>query len=154
MKWECWWNGKIKSDYIRHGVHDYRIRIQNIFPLKFREFPESKNKTPSQSKKYQAQVIVKALKENDRLILLDEHGKQFRSVEFAGYIEEQILYNPFRLIFFLGGPFGYTKDLLARAESKISLSKMTYSHELARLVFLEQFYRALTISKRIPYHNE
>ena len=154
MKWECWWNGKIKSDYIRQGVQDYQTRIQKIFPLNFREFPEPKTKTESIVKEYHTQIIIKSLKENDRLVLLDEHGKQFRSVEFAAYIEEQMIYSPFRLIFALGGPYGYTTEILERAEKRISLSRMTYSHELARLIFLEQFYRALTIQKGIPYHNE
>lgn len=154
MKWECWWSGRIKSGYIRQGVHDYKARIQKLFPLNFREFPEPKTNTTSSAKEHQSRIIIKSLKENDRLVLLDEYGKQFRSVEFAAYIEEQMLFGSSRLIFVLGGPFGYTTEMIERAEKRISLSKMTYSHELARLVFMEQFYRALTIHKGIPYHNE
>lgn len=107
----------------------------------------------SQQKTLEGTLILKQLQAQDTVVLLDEHGKEFRSVEFAAWLEKQQQVAR-RLVFVIGGPYGFSESVYERANSKISLSKMTFSHQMVRLIFCEQLYRACTIIQGEPYHHE
>ena len=101
----------------------------------------------------EGQLILKQLEKVDCTVLLDEHGKEYRSVEFARWLEQK-RNTARRLVFIIGGPYGFSKDVYSRANEQLSLSKMTFSHQMIRLTFTEQVYRACTIIKGEPYHHE
>ena len=107
-----------------------------------------------QQKEKEAELILKALQPGDVSILLDEHGKEFRSIEFATWISQKMQSVNKRLVFIIGGPYGFSSKVYDITQGKLSLSKMTFSHQLVRLIFVEQLYRALTILKGEPYHHE
>ena len=106
-----------------------------------------------QQKKLEGESILKFLQPSDTVILLDEHGKEFRSIEFAQWLQKQ-QNTVRRLVFVIGGPYGFSPAVYQRANGKVSLSKMTFSHQMVRMVFTEQLYRACTIIKGEPYHHE
>ena len=110
--------------------------------------------SPAQVKEKEADAILKALGPADRLVLLDEHGLQMRSVEFARWLEQRLAGEGKDLVFCIGGAYGFSPRVYERAQEKISLSLMTFSHQMVRTVFAEQLYRAFTILKGEPYHNE
>ena len=97
---------------------------------------------------------MKQLQAGDHVVLLDEHGKELRSVEFSHYMEQRMQTVSKRLVFIIGGPYGFSPDVYAKANEKLSLSKMTFSHQMVRLIFVEQLYRAMTIMRGEPYHHE
>ena len=99
-------------------------------------------------------MILAALAPQDYVVLLDEHGREFTSMEFAAYMERKMQSVPKQLVFIIGGPYGFSPEVYARANEKLSLSKMTFSHEMVRLFFIEQIYRAMTIINNEPYHHE
>ena len=107
-----------------------------------------------QQKQKEGELILKALQPGDVVVLLDEHGKEFRSIEFAEWAEKKMHTVNKRLVFIIGGPYGFSKDVYAAAQEKSSLSKMTFSHQMIRLIFIEQLYRAMTILNNEPYHHE
>jgi 23S rRNA (pseudouridine1915-N3)-methyltransferase len=107
-----------------------------------------------QQKEKEGELILKALQPGDVPVLLDEHGKEFRSVEFASWVERKMHTVSKRLVFIIGGPYGFSPAVYAVAQEKISLSKMTFSHQMIRLIFVEQLYRAMTILNNGPYHHE
>ena len=102
----------------------------------------------------EADLILKALGPGDTVVLLDEHGKEFRSVEFATWMERKLSATGKRLVFIIGGPYGFSQRIYQVASEKISLSKMTFSHQMIRMIFVEQIYRAMTILRGEPYHHE
>ena len=108
--------------------------------------------TPEQ-KQAEGELILKQLQSSDTVVLLDEHGSEYRSIEFARWLEQK-RNTARRLLFVIGGPYGFSKDVYARANEQVSLSKMTFSHQMIRLTFTEQIYRACTIIKGEPYHHE
>lgn len=114
----------------------------------------TKSLTEAQQKVAEGKSILATLDKSDYVVLLDEHGKEMRSMEFAAYIQKRMLGGTRRLVFVVGGPYGFSPDVYSRANDKISLSKMTLSHEMVRLVFTEQLYRAFTILNHEPYHHE
>jgi 23S rRNA (pseudouridine1915-N3)-methyltransferase len=121
------------------------------------DLPDLKNTkklTPEQIKEEEGKRILKEIQPNQELILLDERGKIFSSIEFSEYITNHFNYNQRDLIFLIGGPYGFSDKVYERANSKMSLSKMTFSHQMVRMIFLEQLYRAATIIKGEPYHHE
>jgi len=99
-------------------------------------------------------LILKQLQPQDLVVLLDEHGKEFRSLEFSAYLEKMMVQSVQHLVFIIGGPYGFDQKIYDRAKSKIALSKMTFSHQMIRLFFTEQLYRAFSIMKGEPYHHE
>ena len=117
------------------------------------ELKNTKNLSESQQKEREGELILKQIQSTDTVVLLDEHGKEFRSIEFADWIQKK-QNTARRLIFVIGGPYGFSNDVYERANEKISLSKMTFSHQMVRLIFTEQIYRACTIIKGEPYHHE
>lgn len=148
--------GKTVDKNIIKGIEDYVDRIGHYMPFEIVVIPELKNtkklSTASQ-KDMEGELILKQLQPSDTVVLLDEHGKEYRSIEFASWIEKQ-QQTARTLVFVVGGPYGFSDAVYARSNSKLSLSKMTFSHQMIRLLFVEQIYRACTIIKGEPYHHE
>lgn len=117
------------------------------------ELKNTKNLSQEQQKEKEGELILKALQPGDVPVLLDEHGKEFRSIEFAAWIERK-MHSVKRLVFIIGGPYGFSPAVYGAAQEKISLSKMTFSHQMIRLIFTEQLYRAMSILNNSPYHHE
>lgn len=148
--------GKTNDTHLQAIINDYAERITHYMPFEIIVIPELKNTkslSEEQQKVREGELIMKQLTAQDTVILLDERGKQYRSLEFAKWIEKQQL-TARRLVFVIGGPYGFSSTIYDRANGKISLSAMTFSHQLVRTIFTEQLYRACTIIKGEPYHHE
>ena len=148
--------GKTTDKHFQAGINDYVERIGHYMPFKLLTIPELKNTkslSENQQKQIEGELILKQILPNDTVVLLDEHGHEHRSIEFAKWLEQK-RNTARRLIFVIGGPYGFSDAVYTRANEQISLSKMTFSHQMIRLVFTEQVYRACTIIKGEPYHHE
>ena len=156
MKTLLIWVGKTTDKHITACIDDYVKRIGHYMPFDIREIPELRNTmnlTEAQQKEQEGELILKQLQDGDHLVLLDEHGKEMRSIEFAKWLETKQT-NCRQLVLAIGGPYGFSPAVYARAQEKLSLSKMTFSHQMVRLILVEQIYRACTIIKGEPYHHE
>ncbi len=149
--------GKINDAAYGNLINAYAKKIAHYIPFEIEIVPDIKN-TKNLSEKdqriFEGNQILKTLQPNDYIVLLDEKGKQFSSPEFARFIEKKGLMGLKRLVFVVGGPYGFSEEVYGRANEKVSLSKMTFTHEMVRLVFIEQLYRAMTILNNEPYHHE
>ncbi len=148
MKTELWMIGKTAFPYLSEGMAVYEKRLAHYLPFQSHVLPEVKNAAnlpPEMLKQKEAEIALAKLKPGDFLVLLDEKGKQFTSVEFARFVEQWFQFGQKRLIFLIGGAWGFSEELYRRADFQLSLSKMTFSHQMVRLFFLEQLYRAMTI---------
>ena len=148
--------GKTDAGYFVEAINEYKNRLVHYIPFEMEVIPDIKNVknlSESQQKEKEGDLILKALQPGDYLVLLDEKGKEFTSVQFSTYIERKTHTVPKRLVFVVGGPYGFS-DAVYKAAEKISLSKMTFSHQMIRLIFIEQLYRAMTILNNEPYHHE
>ena len=148
--------GKTTNKHFVAGISDYVERINHYMPFDVVTIPElknTKNLTEEQQKQTEGELIIKQLQPTDVVVLLDEHGAEYRSVDFARWLEQK-RNTARRLVFVIGGPYGFSKDVYTRANEQVSLSKMTFSHQMIRLTFTEQVYRACTIIKGEPYHHE
>lgn len=148
--------GKTADKHIGSCMADYTERIGHYMPFEVLTIPELKNTKSmpeEQQKEREGEQILKRLQATDTVVLLDEHGKERRSLEFATWLEKK-QHTARRLVFVIGGPYGFSPALYDRADEMISLSMMTFSHQIVRLVFLEQLYRACTIIRGEPYHHE
>jgi 23S rRNA (pseudouridine1915-N3)-methyltransferase len=148
--------GKTRNRYLIEGIRDYFSRIVNYTPFEIIEIPDLKNTRNMPSAvvtEKEADLIFSYIDESDFLVMLDEKGRQLSSKELAGFLEGKMLGSVKRLVFAVGGAYGFPKRLVQRADFILSLSRMTFPHQLVRLIFLEQFYRALTIIRGEPYHN-
>ena len=155
--------GKTVNKHFIAGVDDYVERISHYMPFDIITIPElkktmvrsnrPKNLTEEQQKQTEGELILKQLQATDTVVLLDEHGMELRSIEFARWIEQK-QQTARRLVFIIGGPYGFSPAVYQRANEQLSLSKMTFSHQMIRLIFAEQVYRACTIIKGEPYHHE
>ena len=149
--------GRTDVKWVREGLELYVSRLVHYIPFTLQEIPELKGVSSfsqAQIKSREGGLILKAVMPSDEVILLDEHGKEFRSVDFARRIEEKISKGSRDLVFVIGGAYGFSDEVYARADGKISLSQMTFSHQMVRTIFVEQLYRAFTIIKGEPYHHE
>ena len=149
--------GRTADKLYTEGIRDYLERAGHYMPCEMEVIPELKNTrnlSHDQQKEKEGELILKALQPGDVAVLLDEHGKEFRSVEFAAWIERKTHTVGKRLVFVVGGPYGFSPAVYQAAQDKISLSKMTFSHQMVRLIFTEQLYRAMTILHNGPYHHE
>ena len=149
--------GKTDKDWVKQGIDIYASRMKHYFPFSIVEIPELKNVSSlsqDQIKTKEGELILKNVKPADDVILLDERGREFSSMEFAKVLQDKISYNGKDIIFVIGGAYGFSEDVYKRANSKISLSKMTFSHQMVRAIFTEQLYRAFTIMRGEPYHHE
>ena len=157
MKIEFWLTGKTAFSYLEEGMRLYEKRLERYLSFQTVVLPEVKNANklpPEQLKKKEGELVLKKLNPDDWLILLDERGRLFTSVGFAQFMEQKLLLGKRRLVFLLGGAWGFSGAVYERANEKISLSKMTFSHQMIRVFFLEQLFRAMTILRNEPYHNE
>lgn len=149
--------GKTTFPFVREGCEVFMKRIKHYTPFDYIEIPELKNTSSlsrEQIKDKEGELILKQIKNTDKLILLDERGKSFTSVEWSKEIEREIVSGTKSIFFVVGGAYGFSPSVYGRADGKISLSSMTFSHQIIRLFFVEQLYRAFTIIKGEPYHNE
>lgn len=135
----------------------YQSRLVHYVPFSIVEIPELKNMsafTKEQIKEKEGELIMKNIRPSDDVVLLDEHGKEYRSVTFAKMLEEKMSRSGRDIVFVIGGAYGFSGEVYSRADSRISLSQMTFSHQIVRTIFAEQLYRAFTIIKGEPYHHE
>lgn len=149
--------GKTDVPWVKEGLDLYASRLRHYVPFTVEVIPELKKVsalTEDQIKQKEGELILKQISPQDSAILLDEHGLQMRSVEFASWLEKQLSGGSKGLVFVIGGAYGFSKEVYERANGKLSLSKMTFPHQMVRAVFAEQLYRACTILKGEPYHHE
>ena len=148
--------GKTTDSHIQALLQDYQKRLGHYIPFSLTVIPELKNTkslTSEQQKQAEGELILRNMTASTDMILLDERGKEFRSVEFADYVQKKMSSGR-DLVFVVGGPYGFSEAVYQRANGKISLSQMTFSHQMVRLFFVEQIYRAMTILRVEPYHHE
>lgn len=156
MKSELVLVGKTMEKLYADGIADYAERINHYLPFSITVIPalkNTKNITKEQQKHAEGELILKHIQPSDTVILLDEHGKENTSMELARWLANK-QHTSKRLLFIIGGPYGFSSEVYDRANEKISLSKMTFSHQMVRLIFTEQLYRACTIIKGESYHHE
>lgn len=149
--------GKTDKDWVKQGMDIYVSRLKHYIPFSIIEIPELKNVSAlskEQIKTKEGELILKNIKPADNLVLLDERGKEYSSVEFAKVLQDKINYEGKDIVFVIGGAYGFSEDVYRRANSRMSLSRMTFSHQMVRAIFAEQLYRAFTIIKGEPYHHE
>lgn len=149
--------GRTDKDWVRQGLDIYVSRLKHYIPFAMLEIPELKNVsslTKDQIKTREGELILKNIRPTDDVILLDERGRQYTSVELARLLQDKISYVGKDIVFVIGGAYGFSEAVYSRADSKMSLSKMTFSHQMVRAIFAEQIYRAFTIMKGEPYHHE
>lgn len=149
--------GKTINKHLIELQNDYQERLKHYIPFDYIAIPELKNNrnlTEAEQKEKEADLILKAFEPTDEIILLDENGKQYGSVDFSEFISKKIMGNQKRMVFVVGGPYGFSQRVYNRANGLISLSKMTFSHQMVRIIFAEQLYRAFTILRGEPYHHQ
>lgn len=149
--------GRTSDSNVTAGINDYCTRVQRFVQFDIEVIPELKNArklSEAQQKEQEGELILKSFAPGDHVVLLDEGGKEFRSTEFAAWIEHRQNISTKRLVFVVGGPYGFSDRVYSAANEKISLSRMTFSHQMIRLLFTEQLYRAYSIINNLPYHHE
>jgi 23S rRNA (pseudouridine1915-N3)-methyltransferase len=149
--------GKTNFGWVEQAVEMYGKRIKKYISLEIKyilDVKNTKNMTSEIQKNKEGELILSMLDSKDNVILLDEQGEEYSSVEFAGFISSKMLASTKSLVFVIGGAYGFAQDVYKRANGKLSLSKMTFSHQSVRLIFAEQLYRAFTIINGEPYHHE
>ena len=148
--------GRTTDNYIVEGIANYYERIKKYVSFEIQTIPEirnTKNMPVNEQKSKEGEKLSEQINNDDYVLLLDEKGKEFDTVEFASFLEKSFMLRKKRIVFVIGGPWGFSDEIYKRSDAKISLSKMTFSHQLVRLLFMEQFYRALTVIKGDPYHH-
>ena len=156
MKTELIVVGKTTNKHFVAAINDYLDRIGHYMPFSVTVIPELRNAkslSQQQQKDKEGEAILRLLQPSDTVVLLDERGKEPRSIELADWLQRQ-QQTARRLVFIIGGPYGFSQQVYSRADSMLSLSRMTFSHQMVRLIFVEQLYRACTIIKGEPYHHE
>lgn len=149
--------GKTTTSYIQTGIDEYCKRLKRYITFSIKSLPDIKNSrklTESQQKEEEGKVILNELSASDHVVLLDERGEMFTSRGFSDFLQKGMLGGKKRMVFVVGGPYGFSPQVYSRANSLLSFSKMTFSHEMIRLFFTEQVYRAMTILKGEPYHHD
>lgn len=148
--------GKTTDQHLQALISDYERRLTHYLPFELKVIPELKNArnlSQEQQKEQEGTLILQQVDKSAVLILLDERGKEMRSLEFADYMQ-QLMSAGRNIVFVVGGPYGFSPAVYQRANAQLSLSKMTFSHQMVRVVFIEQLYRAMTILRGEPYHHE
>jgi 23S rRNA (pseudouridine1915-N3)-methyltransferase len=156
MKTELILVGRTVSKEFTHIINDYSERITHYMPFAITVIPELKNTkslTEEQQKVAEGELILRQLQPSDTVVLLDEHGREPRSIELAQWLEKK-QQTARKLVFVIGGPYGFSQAVYQRANEQLSLSRLTFSHQMVRAIFVEQLYRACTIIKGEPYHHE
>lgn len=149
--------GKTDDKQLLTLIENYQKRLKHYIGFQLEIIPDIKNVknlSQLQQKEKEGDLILSKLSSTDQLILLDEKGKEFRSIEFANFLQKKMNSGIKQLVFVVGGPYGFSDAIYKKAQGKVSLSKMTFSHQMIRLFIVEQIYRAYTILKNEPYHHE
>jgi len=149
--------GKTEDAYIKDGIDKFVKRLKHYTKLEIIDLPELKNTkalTQDQQKTREAELILKKLSVTDHVVLLDEKGLEFSSVQFADYLDKKAIGSVQSMVFIIGGPYGFDASVYQRANAQLALSRMTFSHQMVRLFFVEQLYRAYSIIKGEPYHHQ
>jgi len=149
--------GKTQIPFVKSGEEEYLKRMKHYIPFGYKVLPDvkkAKNMRQEELKIKEGEAILNALQAPDFVVLLDEGGKQMSSVAFSSFINNKILHGTRRLVFVIGGAYGFSDEVYRRSQAKVSLSQMTFSHQMVRMIFLEQLYRAFTIIRGEPYHHE
>lgn len=149
--------GKTDDTYIKEGIDKYCKRLSHYIPFELQVIPDLKNRkklSKEQQKEKEGELILSKIQHTDTAVLLDEKGKTFSSMKFSAQINQYMLSGCKRLVFVIGGPYGFSPSVYQKIPQKISLSAMTFSHQMVRLFMVEQVYRAMTILKNEPYHHE
>lgn len=157
MKIHVLFTGKTTGKLFQEAIADYQSRLTHYVPFSIEEIPDLKNAkslSEEQQKEREADMLFERLQPGDVLVLLDEHGREFTSREFSQYLEQKMQTVAKRLVFLIGGPYGFSPRVYEAAQGKISLSKMTFSHQMVRLFLVEQIYRGFTIMRGEPYHHD
>ena len=157
MKIRLLLTGRTEEDFLKRGIREYETRVNRYVTFEIVEIPSPKNIASLsfvEQTLRESELIQKHILPGDVVVLLDERGKEMRSVEFASFLNKQFLSGSKTLVFIVGGPFGFDPQLKKNASGIISLSRMTFSHQMVRLFFTEQLYRALTILRGESYHHE
>jgi len=149
--------GKTDDKNLIKLIETYQSRLKHYIKFDLHIIPDIKNvknMSEKQQKEKEGELILKQLQPTDQLILLDEKGKEFRSIEFSKYLQKKMNSGIKQLVFVIGGPYGFSSEVYNKSQGKVSFSKMTFSHQMIRLFVVEQLYRAFTILKNEPYHHE
>lgn len=149
--------GKTDNKQLTHLIEEYQNRLKHYIKFDFEVIPDlknAKNLSEEQQKEKEGELILARLQNTDQLVLLDDKGKQFTSVEFANHLQKKMNSGIKQLVLVIGGPYGFSQTVYEKAQGKVSLSKMTFSHQMIRLFMVEQLYRAFTILRNEPYHHE
>ncbi|MBI9061745.1 MAG: 23S rRNA (pseudouridine(1915)-N(3))-methyltransferase RlmH [Marinilabiliaceae bacterium] len=149
--------GKTDEQYLQSGIEIFTKRLKHYIPFELKIIPDlkkTKNLSSEQQKNMEGELLLQVFQPGDQIALLDEKGKEFSSVRFSDFIEKKMVSGIKRLVFVIGGPYGFSDKVYQQANSKIALSQMTFSHQMVRLIFVEQVYRAMTILRNEPYHHE
>ncbi len=148
--------GKTDSDFLKQGIEEYTKRLKHYLNFNMVIIPDIKNVknlSEIQQKQKEGELLINQIGTGDFVVLLDEKGKEYSSVEFSKFIEKQMISGLRNLTFMVGGPYGFSDEVYKKANSKLALSRMTFSHQMVRMIFVEQLYRAMTIIKGEPYHH-
>lgn len=149
--------GKTTIGFVADAIAEYEKRLKRYIPFRINSIPDIRNTrslTEEKQKQAEGEQILQRILPSDHVVLLDERGKEYTSIEFADFLQKQMLSGKKRIVFVVGGPYGFSAEVYERANSKLSLSKMTFNHEMVRAFFTEQVYRAMTILRGEPYHHE
>jgi 23S rRNA (pseudouridine1915-N3)-methyltransferase len=149
--------GKTEDAYLKEGIEKYLKRLKHYIKFEITELPELKNTkalSQDQQKAKEAELLFKTLSNTDHVVLLDENGVELSSQKFADMLNKKMIASVQNMVFIIGGPYGFDESIYQRANEKLSLSRMTFSHQMVRLFFAEQVYRAFTILKGEPYHHQ
>ena len=155
--------GRTSIGYVNEGIAEYSSRLKTIMmvealhTLSIQEIKDVKGGSgaaPERQKQLEGEAILSKINTSDMLVLLDERGREYTSMQFAAYLEKLQVCGRKRIVFLIVGPYGFSDKVYERADAKISLSKMTFNHEMVRLFFVEQIYRGMTILRGEPYHHE
>ncbi|MBQ3354554.1 MAG: 23S rRNA (pseudouridine(1915)-N(3))-methyltransferase RlmH [Bacteroidales bacterium] len=148
--------GKTDEDYLINGIKKYVGRLGHYVSFEMKEIPDIRNRktlSEEQQKKAESFLLLQQLQPGDHVVLLDENGTSYTSVAFAENLEKLMASGAKRIVFVIGGPYGFAQEVYDKANAKMALSAMTFSHQMVRLIFVEQLYRAFTILKGEPYHH-
>lgn len=156
MKVQFWVIGKTTDTYLLPGINDYLKRLNRYCQFDYVELPAAKigkNATEQETKSKEEVAVLDRLEKSDFLVVMDEKGEEYSSKKFADFLSDHQMRGTKRLVFLIGGAYGFSDKVYQRANSKIALSQMTFTHQMVRLIFTEQLYRAFTITKGEKYHH-
>ncbi|HDJ34099.1 MAG TPA: 23S rRNA (pseudouridine(1915)-N(3))-methyltransferase RlmH [Bacteroidetes bacterium] len=147
--------GKTREAYLKEGQNEYLKRLFRYVPFEYRELPDVKGKNlkEEQIREKEAERIIRSIPAGDRIILFDERGEQYSSEGLARWLQRQMMEGSRNICLVIGGPYGFSSRVRKAADQELSLSRLTFSHQMVRLIILEQLYRAFTILKGEPYHH-